>query len=88
MTPKEVNAFLSKQKWRFAKTMPKNPHEYIVRDRSDDAEFIEAVKTMRTHGEARPFWGKIYVYYKYEGFEYWTMGNSLEITKIINRAKI
>ena len=89
MTLQEMQAFIEGHTWTFAKSMPKVPHFYVVREkcRTDD-EFVEAVKYIRKYGVPRPFFRKTYIYFDLDGWSYWTMGNSLEITKIINRAEI
>ncbi len=46
----ELLAFVNEQKWIFAKTMPKWPHEYIVRERVDEELFERLVRHIRTHG--------------------------------------
>lgn len=43
--PFDAVAFIQRQKWIFAKTMPENRHEYIVRHKvEDDASFDELVR--------------------------------------------
>lgn len=80
--------FISSRLWRFAKTMPQNPHEYTVRKGIDDASFVEAVMFIRLHGYLVPFGGRDYTGLDVEGWYYWTMGNSLDVTKIINRKRL
>jgi len=89
MTLQEFEDFIASHDWRFAKSMPKNPHYYVVREncRSDN-EFVEAVKFIRTYGIPRKFFKQTYIYYDLDGNSYWTMGNSIDITKIINKAVI
>ena len=89
MTEQEFADFIKAHEWRFAKSMPQNPHCYVVREkcRSDD-EFCQAVLYIRKHGYPKKFFRKTFIYLNYEPYSYWTMGNSLEITKIINRALI
>lgn len=71
----DPHAFVASQQWTFAKTMPQNPHEYIVRGKGNDPEDFDAfVKTIRT-GEKRVWGRKIYIYWKdQDGMRYWTMG--------------
>ncbi len=80
--------FIEKQKWTSAKTYAKTaPHEYIVRDKivGNDEEFVNAVMTIREKGFRAKFWSKEYIYLHYNGFFYWTMGEPIERTIIINR---
>lgn len=87
MTQNELCAFIDAHEWTFAKSMPLIPHFYVVRKqcRSDD-EFIAVVNHIRAHGEARP-WGRSrpLTYFDIGGWTYWTMGNPMHDTTIINR---
>ena len=85
--PTELLAFVKEQKWVFAKTMPKWPHEYIVRERVDGKLFEQLVRYIRKHGYEGKFYRKTLTYYDEEGMMYWTMGASLEQTTIINRCR-
>lgn len=89
MTLQEMQAFIEGHTWTFAKSMPKSPHFYVVREkcRTDD-EFVEAVKYIRKYGVPRPFFRKTYIYFDLDGWTYWTMGAPLSETIIINRASI
>ena len=69
----------------YAKTMPKWPHEYIVRDRVDENLFVNLVKHIRSNGYVGKFYSKEITYYDEDGFTYWTMGAPIEETTIINR---
>jgi len=71
--------------WIFAKTMPDNPHWYTLRKVWDDPEFVRAVNYIRTNGFEAWFWRKAYVQFDVDEYTYWTMGNPMEITKLINR---
>ncbi len=76
--------------WTFAKTMPKVPHEYIVRDKCGltDEEFLFFVDIQRNYGKVGR-WGKYILPYLYVGnYKYWTMGAPYEETTIINRALV
>ena len=83
--PTELNDFVNGEKWTYAKTMPKWPHEYIVRKRVDEALFEKLVKHIRTNGYEGKFYSKNITYYDEDGIVYWTMGAPLEETIIINR---
>ncbi len=85
--PTELLAFVNKQKWVFAKTMPKWPHEYIVRERVDEELFERLVRHIRMHGYEGKFYRKTLTYYDEDGMMYWTMGAPLEETTIINRCR-
>ena len=80
---------IARCEWKFAKTMPFAPHEYIVKERCplSAEEFEYFVNMQREHG-IRERWGKYNNPYLYvDDYKYWTMGAPLEDTTVINRAK-
>ena len=85
--PIELNAFVKQETWTYAKTMPKWPHEYIVRERVDEELFEKLVKHIRTNGYEGKFYSKNITYYDEDGMVYWTMGAPLEETIIVNRCQ-
>jgi hypothetical protein len=87
MFPGDLRAFVDGQTWTFAKTMPAWPHEYIVRDRVDEALFEDLVCHIRAHGRAGRFYERAITYYEEAGMVYWTMGAPLPETSIVNRCK-
>lgn len=81
--------------YRFAKTMPENPHWYTLRKEwDDDAAFCEAVQYIRDNGYTEIFKKSKYIMLNLNGFKYWTMGAPINkrdgspCTILINRAKI
>ena len=83
----DLRAFVDEQVWTFAKTMPEWPHEYIVRDRVDEALFERLVVHIRRHGREGMFYERVIVYYEENGLVYWTMGAPLQETTIVNRCR-
>lgn len=80
--------YLKEAKFTVAKTMPTIPHAYTLgKDWPSRKMFEEAVMYIREHGVAERFYSKTFIYYYANGFKYWTMGNPLERTRLINRAK-
>lgn len=77
--------FISASKWTFAKTYLKWPHEYIIRDRVDETLFVQLVTHIRTHGYEGKFYRMSITYFDEGGLTYWTMGEPLADTKIVNR---
>ncbi len=84
--------------WTFAKTMPKIPHSYTVRDLMDPAArrstclshdtFEWFVHHIRENGEIQP-WGRYRnTYLEVGDWKYWSMGAPPEITTIINRTRL
>jgi hypothetical protein len=85
----ELNGFVEANTWTYAKTMPQCPHEYVVRKNiADDDSFCRFVMTIRRFGNDEPFYSKIHRYLDVGPFKYWTMGDWLATTIIINRARI
>jgi len=78
--------FTQRSSWIFAKTMPQNPHWYTLRKYCVDFEFIEAVQFIRLNGKVVYFRKIPYIQYEFEEFKYWTMGNPIHKTILINRA--
>lgn len=75
--------------WTFARTMSDTPHSYVVRGKTlDDAEFLRTVKVIRTFGEPGKFYSStnIYLVSQEAGHRWWTMGDTLDGTIIINQA--
>ena len=86
--PTNLKAFVTEQKWTFAKTYASTwPHEYIVRDRVDENLFIQLVRHIRTYGYEGKFYRVPITYFNEDGMVYWTMGAPIEETTIVNRCK-
>ena len=79
--------FIDHSKWTYAKTMPQWPHEYIVRENVDEKLFVQMVQHIRSNGYAGKFYRKSITYYDHDGLVYWTMGEPIDETEIINRCK-
>lgn len=77
--------FLARAEWRFAKTMPEIPHEYVVRENLDargQKSFDKITKEIAKSGYDADFFGKKYRYGNYYGYKYWVIEN------ILNREKL
>jgi hypothetical protein len=85
LTPEQ---FIGRAPWRFAKTMPDQPHEYTVRGETPDKEFHWFVLYIREHGHRTKYGGRYYAYLEVDAWRYWTMGAPVGATTIINRAKV
>jgi hypothetical protein len=86
--PIHLREFVEASTWTFAKTYAETwPHEYIVRDQVDEALFVQTVHHIRTHGYEGKFYRKSITYFDEDGMVYWTMGEPVEVTTIINRCK-
>lgn len=83
--------YISSVKWIFAKTYAKTaPHEYALRKEKPelDAEFVSFVMLIRAEGYDEKFWDQNHRYLDIDGHKYWTMGDAIKDTILINRAII
>ncbi len=89
-------AFIAEVDWRFAKTMPQWPHEYTVREWRPDLarKFFDFVALIRRDGIVKP-WPRDaaipryrHTYLTLDGWEYWSMGEPIPETALINRARL
>ena len=85
--PETLRHFIDAAKWTYAKTMPDWPHEYIVRMRVDEMLFIQLVNHIRTVGYQGKFYRMSITYFDEAGMTYWTMGEPIDETTVINRCK-
>jgi hypothetical protein len=83
-----IKTFIDNTSWTFAKTMPEWPHEYIVREKVDESLFVEMVIHIREIGFQSFFYQTLLTYFEEDGLLYWTMGEPLNKTTIINRCKV
>jgi hypothetical protein len=84
--PGKVRNFIAAENWVFAKTYARTwPHEYLVRDRVDEDMFVQLVCHIREHGYLGHFYRMPITYFDEDGMTYWTMGEPIEETTIINR---
>lgn len=84
--PSELRDFVGREKWTFAKTYAKTwPHEYVVRDRVDEALFVRLVEHIRAHGYLGRFYRMKITYFDEDGLTYWTMGAPVDEETVINR---
>lgn len=95
-TTEDVRAYIDMVRWQFAKTMPHWPHEYTVRRWTPefDREFEAFVQLIRNTGVVKP-WPRTpptpkyhHTYLSVGLWEYWTMGEPVAETTVINRARL
>jgi hypothetical protein len=94
LTPEDearLRALFALVTWTYAKTMPRWPHWYTVRERDwadRDADFVWAVETIRGKGY-NDWWGRRFNRaIVLDGMKYWTMDWPIERTIIINRKPV
>lgn len=84
----ELFRVLEQKSWRFAKTMPDNPHFYSLRrEWSSDEWFDAAVEMIRSTGETVNFYGREYQVVHCNGWKYWTMFGTAAEQELINRTR-
>jgi hypothetical protein len=73
----------------FAKTMPDNPHWYVVRTPENQELYVKLFETIREKGVDRKWGGRRYRYwFPGDGFKYWAMTSAVGQSRIINRAEV
>jgi hypothetical protein len=87
-TAHDFTDFLKNHNWRFARTMPDNPHFYTLRRHALHSVFDDAVRYMRDKGVIEYFSGKPYKMLHHGDHKFWTMGAPLSATALINRKDI
>jgi len=89
LTRAAVTMILWKTQFTFAKTMASIPHEWSEKNEwHSEKLFKDIVVYIRNNGVKEKFHKKEFTYLYLNGYKYWTMGNPLETTRIINRAKV
>ena len=75
--------------WTYAKTMPQNPHEYIVRGKTADKNLYFAMfRTIEAYGDPGEWNNESYQYLRPgDGYYYWKMTDNIEESIIINRSR-
>lgn len=73
----------------FAKTMPENPHWYLVRSNvRSDSEYVSFLRTIKAMGYDVDFGGRNYRCLDVAGHTYWHMQCDERVTIILNRKPI
>ena len=83
---KKFIKLIERGEWVFAKTMPKIPHHYIVRDDLSDGDkklFDDFDLFIKEKGYTEKFHTKKYHYVDIEGYKYWIIENILNREKTI-----
>ncbi|KXW55482.1 hypothetical protein [Ferrovum sp. PN-J185] len=81
----DIKYFISQCNWTFAKTMPESPHWYIVRNKENNDDFVKFVMFIRENGQTRTWNNRKFIYLDIDNYSYWTMGNPISDTTIINK---
>ncbi len=92
MKDDQFRDFVNNFSWTYAKTYAKIcPHEYIVKDKIDQDQWDDLVKVVafiREEGFIANYKSRSGKYYILDDHYYWTMGEPVEETTVLNRAKL
>ena len=85
-----ARSLIARCQWTWAKTYISIPHEYIVRNKCglSDQEFEYLVQAQREYGIPEQWHKYNFPYLYVDGYKYWTMGDAIQDTVIINRQKV
>ncbi len=86
----DPRAFIAQAPWRFAKTMPQLPHEYIRQGDVSEHDFQAFLSYLREHG-FRASWRQQppNTYLELDGWRYWAMtGRRGQPIMILNRERL
>ena len=74
--------------FQVAKTMPKCPHEYVVRTPENKAAYVALFNLIIEQG-VREKWGRYRYQYWYpgDGWKYWRMTTEIRQSRVLNRAR-
>lgn len=83
-----LRCFRDECRWQAA--MSGLPHEYTVRNWRPEADddFLKAASGIREFGDEQNFYQSTYVYFDLDGMKYWTMGEPLNETVVLNRTSV
>ena len=96
ITIEQARRYVSAVRWQFARTLPQWPHEYTLRRWRENLaqEFDAFVRLIRTEGTVKP-WPRgsarpryHHHYLEIDEWQYWTMGEPVEETILINRCRV
>ena len=82
----DLKTFVDSSAWKYAWMYHSTwPHWYIVRKNVDEGMFVKTVEFIRANGYEGRFYAQKNIYFDDDKYSYWTMGNSIEKTEVINR---
>jgi hypothetical protein len=81
----DIEAWIGERHWQFARTSPGNPHEYTHRDWGHEQMFLRVALHIREHGRQQTYGRAEYSVLDVGDCFYWTMGDPLATTVILNR---
>ena len=84
-------AYIQSVRWKFASTYAeKAPHWYTISDWEPDkrVQFERLAKYIQAHGYIRMYSSHPFTCLDLDGYYYWTMGEPISETELINRAPL
>jgi hypothetical protein len=89
MSPTSIRAVIDSLSFRFARTMPETPHEYVVRSPDNEAAYLALFSAIMERGVYERWAGRRKRYlYPGDGWKYWAMTTEVDQSRVINRMKI
>lgn len=85
MKNKSIEELVNGMKWTFAKTMPENPHYYIVKQEQDAVEYDRLYWYIFDHPTMVEYEGYTYKTATIGDYMYWIMTDDFVESRIINR---
>lgn len=83
-----IDKYIESVRWQNSKTYERTaPHEYTIRwwNMELEDEFIWFAKYIRVNGIKEWFYKSQFIYFYYNGLKYWTMGDPIDNTWVLNR---
>ncbi len=84
----DIRRIIASFSWRFAKTMPKNPHWYTVKNKNDKKmshDYETLYRYIYDNHYLHWFYGKPYKCLRVDDYIYWIMTDDISESIIINR---
>ena len=88
MKNKSIEELVNGMKWTFAKTMPDNPHYYIVKQEQDIVDYDRLYWYIFDHPTMVEYEGYTYKTATIGDYMYWIMTDDFSESRIINRKSI
>jgi hypothetical protein len=91
MTDQEIlfiRKFIETHPFKFAKSMPYIPHEYVLSKNVPEEEFHQFAKLIHDNGTDEKFGKRLYRYLYYQDHKYWILPSPTPGVFVLNRARI
>lgn len=84
----EVLQAIDNLEFVYAKSMPKIPHYYTVKNDKNKKHYETLFRYILKNGYIEKFYNKEYRYCDIGLYKYWLMSEDINVSKIINRKEI